>query len=172
MVCTWSRQYSAVPSGVSQNARLSGNGHSRNAITLYGWNQVERFAWQWKKIGFVPVGHLVFVKDYPSKTGFTRGHHELAYLLAKGEPKKPVEPLRDVIQWTYTGNALHPNQKPISILNPLIVRLSEPGDVVLDPFGGSGATALAARMCGRQFILIEKLWRYCEAARDRIERKI
>jgi hypothetical protein len=50
-------------------------------------------------------------------------------------------------------------------MTPLIVSLSEPGDVVLDPFGGSGSTALAAKMCGRHFILIEKLWCYYEAAR-------
>jgi site-specific DNA-methyltransferase (adenine-specific) len=80
--------------------------------------------------------------------------------------------LRDVVQWTYSGNALHPNQKPLSVLTPLIVALSEPGDVVLDPFGGSGSTAVAARMCGRQFILIEKLWRYYEAASGRIEKNI
>ena len=145
---------------------------NRFCVSFYGWQQAERFLWHWKKIGFVPVGHLVFAKDYPSKTGYTRGHHEMAYLLAKGEPKRPVQPLRDVIQWTYTRNGLHPNQKPLSILTPLIVSLSEPGDVVLDPFGGSGSTALAARMCGRHFILIEKLWRYYEAANDRVEQKI
>lgn len=144
---------------------------NRFCVSFYGWNQVERFVWHWKRMGFVPVGHLVFVKDYPSKTGFTRGHHELAYLLAKGEPKKPIEPLRDVIQWTYTGNPLHPNQKPLSILTPLIVALSEPGDVVFDPFGGSGSTAVAAKMCGRDFILMEKLWRYYEAASGRMEKK-
>lgn len=140
----------------------------RFCVSFYGWNQAERFLWTWKKIGFVPVGHLVFVKDYPSKTGFTRGHHELAYVLAKGEPKRPIEPLRDVIQWTYSGNALHPNQKPLSVLTPLVVSFSEPGDVVFDPFAGSGTTGIAARQCGRQFILIEKLSRYYQAARDRI----
>src|SRR5579862_5311200 len=60
---------------------------NRFCVSFYGWNQAERFVWTWKRIGFVPVGHLVFVKDYPSKTGFTRSHHECAYLLAKGEPK-------------------------------------------------------------------------------------
>jgi site-specific DNA-methyltransferase (adenine-specific) len=141
---------------------------NRFCVSFYGWNQVERFVWWWKRIGFVPVGHLVFVKDYSSKTGFTRSHHELAYLLAKGEPKRPIEPLRDVIQWTYSGNALHPNQKPLSVLTPLIISFSEPGDVVFDPFAGSGTTGIAARQCGRRFILIEKLAEYYQAAQDRI----
>jgi site-specific DNA-methyltransferase (adenine-specific) len=140
----------------------------RFCVSFYGWSQAERFLWTWKRIGFVPVGHLVFVKDYPSKTGFTRGHHEVAYVLAKGEPKRPIEPLRDVIQWTYSGNALHPNQKPLSVLTPLVVSFSEPGDIVFDPFAGSGTTGIAARQCGRRFILIEKLKGYYQAARDRI----
>jgi hypothetical protein len=36
----------------------------------------------WRSVGFVPVSHLVFVKDYASKTGFTRSCHECAYVLA------------------------------------------------------------------------------------------
>ncbi len=57
-------------------------------ISFYGWNKVEHFMKAWKQAGFRPVGHFVFVKDYASNQGFTRFFHEMAYLLAKGEPIK------------------------------------------------------------------------------------
>jgi len=56
----------------------------RYAVSFYGWSQVHRFMEAWRGAGFVPVSHLVFVKDYASKTGFTGSYHECAYVLAKG----------------------------------------------------------------------------------------
>ena len=60
-----------------------------------------------------------------------------------------------MIDWTYSGNKLHPTQKPISILSPLIEAFCPRGGIVLDPFAGSGSTLLAARSLGRQFLGVE-----------------
>jgi adenine-specific DNA-methyltransferase len=81
--------------------------------------------------------------------------HEQAYLLVKGNPEAPANPPPDVIPWTYTGNRLHPTQKPTGIFTPLLEAFTKPGDVVLDPFAGSGSTLVAARDMGRQFLGIE-----------------
>lgn len=51
--------------------------------------------------------------------------------------------------------AVHPTQKPVSIIEPLIRYSCPPGGTVLDPFAGSGSTGVAARMVGRNSILIE-----------------
>ncbi len=141
----------------------------RFMVSFYGWNKVERFMYAWKDAGFIPVSHLVFVKDYHSKEGFTKSCHENAYLLAKGNPKKPDNPPRDILKWEYTGNILHPTQKPVKALTPLIQAFSNAHDIVLDPFIGSGTTAVAAQALNRKYIGIEKIWRYCKAARDRLE---
>jgi site-specific DNA-methyltransferase (adenine-specific) len=53
------------------------------------------------------------------------------------------------------GKALHPTQKPLGILAPLIAYSVPPGGVVLDPFMGSGSTGIAARQLGRHFIGFE-----------------
>jgi site-specific DNA-methyltransferase (adenine-specific) len=140
----------------------------RYAVSFYGWNQAHRFMEAWRSAGFVPVSHLVFVKDYASKTGFTRSYHECAYVLAKGHPRKPATILPDVLSWKYTGNGLHPTQKPVMAMAPLIMAFSEPHDIVLDPFAGSGTTALAAELFGRRYIAIEKEERYHRIAEERL----
>jgi DNA modification methylase len=67
------------------------------------------------------------------------------YLLAKGDVQPPVQPIPDVIDFRYTGNKLHPTQKPTSALAPLISSFSQQGGVVLDPIAGSGSTLVAAK---------------------------
>jgi len=143
---------------------------NRYCVSFYGWHKVERFMYAWKDAGFRPVGHFVFVKEYASSAGYTRYCHENAYLLAKGRPQKPLRPLRDVLRWRYTGNTLHPTQKPLDALSHLICAFSTRGDIVLDPFAGSGSTALAARCLGRRYIAIEKAARYHRIAKKRLAR--
>jgi len=61
---------------------------------------------------------------------------------------------------TYSGglgkDKIHPTQKPVEILEYFIELCSNPGDVVLDTFAGSGSTGIAAKNTARQYILIEK----------------
>ncbi|MBV9825328.1 MAG: DNA methylase [Alphaproteobacteria bacterium] len=125
-------------------------------VCFYGWAHIDKFAAAWNAAGFRPVGHLAFPKRYTSATRFLRYQHEGAYLLAKGDPPEPRHPFGDVIEWTdYTGNRLHPSQKPITMLLPLIDNFSTPGGLVLDPFAGSGSSLLAAKMLGRAWLGIE-----------------
>lgn len=56
----------------------------------------------------------------------------------------------------YSENRYHPTQKPIKLIKRLMEASSNQNDIVLDPFGGSGVTALVASMLSRQFIIIEK----------------
>lgn len=63
----------------------------------------------------------------------------------------------------------HPTVKPLKLMSYLITLGSRPGDVVLDPFLGSGTTAVAAKQLGRKYIGIEREAEYVEIARARIE---
>jgi adenine-specific DNA-methyltransferase len=138
------------------------------AVSFYGWGKVDRFLSVWRECGFHPVGHFVWVKRYASCVRRTQMMHEQAYLLAKGNPLPPASPPADVLPWSYTGNRLHPTQKPVASLTPLIEAFSRPSDLILDPFGGSGSTGAAARVCNRRFLLIEKDAAYCRAAQERL----
>jgi len=136
--------------------------------SFYSWNRVDKFLAAWREAGFCAVGHLVFVKEYASRERFLKYHHECAYLLAKGNPPKPARTIPDVVSWKYTGNGLHPTQKPVCVLKPLIESFSCPGGVVMDPFCGSGSTLVAARESGRRYIGIELSEMYFQLARTRL----
>jgi modification methylase len=63
---------------------------------------------------------------------------------------------------------LHPTQKPLSLLHRVLVATTNPGDVVLDPFFGTGTTGAAARRLGRRFVGVEQDAEYRAAAEARI----
>lgn len=124
-------------------------------VSFYGWPHADKFITAWRKAGFRIVGHLAFPKRYTSSERYLRYQHECAYLLAKGYPQTPADTIGDVIDWTYSGNKLHPTQKPLSVLLPIVETFSSPQGVVLDPFSGSGSSLLAAKMLGRNYLGIE-----------------
>ena len=77
------------------------------------------------------------------------------------------ERLRDV-----DGNKLHSTQKPEALLERIILASSNPGDVVFDPFSGSGTTAAMAKKLHRQWLGIERDPVYHEAAACRVDKVI
>ena len=72
----------------------------------------------------------------------------------------------DVMKGDRTGNNLHPTEKPVSVISRLIQ--ANVGDLILDPFLGSGTTAVACKELGRKFIGIEINPKYCEIAQRRL----
>jgi len=66
------------------------------------------------------------------------------------------------------GQKLHPTQKPESLLHRVLLSSTNPGDIVLDPFFGTGTTGAVAKQLGRHFIGIEAEADYAEAAMQRI----
>jgi adenine-specific DNA-methyltransferase len=143
---------------------------NRFCVSFYAWNRADKFIAAWRTAGFRIAGHLTFVKKYASRKRFLAYAHENAYLLAKGSPSLPAQPISDVIEWQYTGNKLHLTQKPLCVLTltPLIESFSLPGDVILDPFCGSGSTLLAAQRSGRRYLGIELSQTYFQLAEQRL----
>jgi modification methylase len=70
------------------------------------------------------------------------------------------------------GEKAHSTQKPESLLHRVIVASTKPGDVILDPFFGSGTTGAVAKRLGRHFIGIEREKTYADVARARIAKII
>ena len=66
------------------------------------------------------------------------------------------------------GKKAHPTQKPESLLKRVILATSNPGDVILDPFSGTGTTAAVAKMLGRNYVGIERDPDYVRVSRKRL----
>jgi DNA modification methylase len=95
------------------------------------------------------------------------------------------KPGRDVFNWLgdaqmrsalefplVGGERLHPTQKPVALLERLLLVSTEPGDEVLDPFAGSGSTGEAALRNGRKALLIEKDVTFHGLATERIHKTV
>jgi modification methylase len=67
------------------------------------------------------------------------------------------------------GTKVHPTQKPESLLYRVMLACTKPGDVILDPFFGTGTTGAVAKRLGRKWIGIEREDSYVAAALERIE---
>lgn len=71
--------------------------------------------------------------------------------------------------WSMPENTAHPTQKPEKLIAKLILASSNPGDLVFDPFLGSGTTSVTAKKLGRRYLGIEAEERYCVWAEQRLE---
>jgi len=144
-------------------------------------------------LGFWVLNDVIWCKTNPMPnfrgTRFTNAHETLIWC-SKGQSARytfnyeAMKALNEGLQmrsdWTLPlctgperlkdgdGHKLHPTQKPESLLFRVILAASNPGDVVLDPFLGSGTSAAVAKKLGRQWIGVEREDAYIAAARERI----
>jgi len=132
----------------------------RKTIQEVQTGKIESFRMKIKGIHSEPFGGQDGGRKYQlMKKGFT-------IIKIKGEPIK-----RDVIECaveTIKGSK-HPAIYPLFIIKELIKLLSRSNDIVLDPFIGSGTTAVAAKELGRRYIGIDINEEYCKHARERLK---
>jgi DNA modification methylase len=127
--------------------------------------------------GFRYRAKLVAVKARPQPSWRRqnwRSSYEECLYFSKGRPWpfhfSGQESMRNVLMLPYEPKATpHPTEKRPAMLEPLIRVSSDPGQVVLDPFLGSGSTAVVAQALGRRYVGIERNRRYLAMARKRLE---
>ncbi|MCS6987858.1 MAG: site-specific DNA-methyltransferase [Sphingomonadaceae bacterium] len=143
-------------------------------------------------LGFWILNDVVWLKANPMPnfrgTRFTNAHETLIWAARARESRpffayRAMKALNDDVQmrsdwWLpicsgaervrVNGDKAHPAQKPEALLYRVLLATTRPGDLVLDPFTGSGTTGVVARRLGRRFIGIEREPRYLAIARARI----
>lgn len=120
--------------------------------------------------GWIPSGCLIWDKQTLGAGMVMRSQWELAVLFACDGFERRSCSFSDIQQCkpVAASDRIHSAQKPVDLLRRLIAFGSDPGDLVLDTFCGSGSTGVAAIAEGRRFIGIEIDPNYCEIARNRI----
>ncbi len=137
---------------------------------------VERVGFQFRKV-------IHWHKTNPFPAIYTRKMYansmEMLIHFSKGTPKtwnhKSVNEMHNFIQSPICmgkERTKHKTQKPLKVCIPFIEISSNKDEIVLDPFLGSGSTAVAAKLLGRNFIAYELNSEFCEIARDRIKKTI
>ncbi|MEY3984806.1 MAG: hypothetical protein RLZ59_251 [Pseudomonadota bacterium] len=142
--------------------------------------------------GFWILNDIIWRKVNPMPnfkgTRFTNAHETLIWA-SKGENAKytfnyrAMKTLNDELQmrsdWSFpicsgqerikkNGTKAHPTQKPEALLYRILLACTKPGDIVLDPFFGTGTTGAVAKRLGRHFIGLERELDYVDVAQERI----
>jgi modification methylase len=163
------------------------------AIWVIGsYHNIFRVGTAVQDLGFWILNDIVWRKANPMPnfrgTRFTNAHETLIWA-SKGEKAKytfnyrSMKTLNDELQmrsdWEFPicggqerlkkdGQKVHPTQKPEALLYRVMLACTKPGDVVLDPFFGTGTTGAVAKRLGRRWIGIEREAGYIDAANERI----
>ena len=145
-------------------------------------------------LGFWVLNDVIWRKSNPMPnfkgTRFTNAHETLIWAARSREQKRytfnydALKAFNEDVQmrsdWTLAlctgeerikgedGRKAHPTQKPEALLHRVLLAASKPGDVVLDPFFGTGTTGAAAKRLGRRWVGIERDETYAKVAEDRI----
>ncbi len=167
------------------------------AIWVIGsYHNIFRLGAALQDLGFWIQNDVIWRKTNPMPNfrgkRFTNAHETLIWASrdAKSRPTfnyEAMKALNDDIQmrsdWLFPicsgperlkdgeGRKAHPTQKPEALLARILLATSNPGDLVLDPFFGTGTTGAVARRLGRRWLGIERDPAYAEAARRRIDRE-
>jgi modification methylase len=164
------------------------------AIWVIGtYHNIFRVGAALQDLGFWLLNDVVWLKTNPMPnfkgTRFTNAHETLIWA-ARDERARPtfnydsMKAFNDDLQmrsdWLIpicaglerlrddTGRKAHPTQKPEALLARVLLATTRPGDLVVDPFFGTGTTGAVAKRLGRRFIGIERDADYAAAARQRI----
>ena len=122
-------------------------------------------------VGFEFQNLLVWDKGNSVLNKWYMNAFELILMLRKGTAKNITDMGTSNILRTpnIIGRKFHPTEKPVELIKILVSNSSEPGEVILDPFMGSGSCGVACKELKRDFIGIEIDKKYFDIAKERIE---
>ena len=170
-------EWDQSPIDLNELSRLSYRGlrSGGTAIIFYDVWKLSHLAEAMTSAGFKQLRLIEWMKSNPvplnSKRNYLTNSREIAVLGVKGS-KPTFNSEYDAGVYRYpipnNGKRFHPTQKPLDMFRELVEKHSNQGDLVVDPFVGSGTTALAAVELGRQFAGCDLEESYVQAASERL----
>ena len=146
------------------------------AIVWYDLWKITPLCAAMEKAGFKMIRMIIWQKTNPvpinSKATYLSNSREIALVGVKvGSPTFKGQYDNGIYNYPiprHNGKRIHPTQKPLDLFQKIVERHSNPGDLVVDPFLGSGTTAIASIKEGRKFAGCDIDPKYVKAAKQRI----
>lgn len=166
---------------------------SGSMYVFSGWNNLKDILQSIDEVGFTTVNHIIWKYQFGvvTKRKFVTSHYHCLYVCKNDDKRKffpyarfektaksvmggssHYEDKEDV--WTikreyWTGDEKTPTKLPAEIIKKILMYSSEQGDIILDPFLGSGQVAVVSKMADRHYIGFEIVPAYFEYAKKRLE---
>jgi site-specific DNA-methyltransferase (adenine-specific) len=137
---------------------------------MINWNNLNKLINVAKKSGFKLQNILVWKKQNCTPSRWYMKNNEFIVMFRKGKAKAINNPgTKAILEFdNIIRNKKHPTQKPIKLLKTLILNSTQKGETVLDPFMGSGSTAIASLLTDRDFIGFEINQKYVDVSNKRL----
>ena len=142
-----------------------------------GWNRLRDVLQSLDETGFTTINHLIWKYQFGvyTRKKYVTSHYHI--LFAAKDPKKYFfskaehypEDVWVINREYWTGKRKTPTKLPLALVKKILAFSSREGDLVLDPFLGSGTVAAAAKEMGRHYLGFEIVPEYCEMAKERVE---
>lgn len=155
----------------------SGASGQGTLICFTRWDVEQTFIDAMKLAGFQVKSEVIWDKVLHGmgdcRAQFAPTHENIIFAV-KGKFNFPGHRPNDVVSFKKLSSSqmIHPTEKPVGLLASLITSVTKPGDLIVDPFAGSGSTLVAAKKTGRRFIGIELDGEHFEKAQRRIEEAV
>ncbi len=161
-----------------------------------GWNNLKDILNVLDELGFITVNHIIWKYQFGvvTKRKFVTSHYHCLFVCKDDKKRKffpysrfsqnekdangrslhykDKEDVWDIKREYWTGDEKTPTKLPAEIIKKILQYTSEEGDVVLDPFLGSGQVAVVSKMLGRQFIGFEIVPEYYQFAKKRLDNNV
>jgi len=169
---------------------------SGSMYVFSGWNNLKDILNALDETGFITVNHIIWKYQFGvvTKRKFITSHYHCLYVCKNDKKRKFFSYARfNKVDKKDTGRSLHyedkedvwyikreywtgdqktPTKLPAELIKKILLYSSEEGDVVLDPFLGSGQVAVVSKMLKRQYLGFEIVKKYYEFAKERLEKDI
>ena len=161
-----------------------------------GWNNLKDILTAIDKLGFVTVNHIIWKYQFGvvTKRRFVTSHYHCLYVCKKDEKRrffpyarynkdskskegrslhyKDKEDVWIIKREYWNGDQKTPTKLPLELVKKILMYSSEEGDVILDPFLGSGQVAIVSKMLNRRYVGFEIVKEYHEFAKERMEKDL
>ena len=143
-----------------------------------GWTNLKDILNAIDDVGFITINHLIWKYQFGvfTKRKYVTSHYHILFVV-KDEKKYKFNKIEHypedvwIINREYwTGKIKTPTKLPVELVKKILLFSSDEGDIVFDPFLGSGMVAVVAKMLRRHYLGFEIVPEYCEFAKERLSK--